>query len=585
MRSFPADSSADAAMAAQAAHRCFYNALIREAGDWLFVPDRAAGGAGEYQMALAGGARLCIGVRRYSHAGRHHFCGSAYLQSVDGRRCALSLTDSVPLALAALGIAEGSQQRMLARFWQSCDNIAANLKARRRDLDALAKRPLNFIEAEGGLLIGHSLHPCPKARDNFVGDDAARFAPEYAADFALLWLAVKREHLAHFAAEGYRLRALISELAGADPQVEQWLAALDDDEELLPCHPFQWRYWQRHPVLAERLVAGSLRLLGEGKLPWRATSSLRAIYCETAPWMLKFSLNVKLTNSLRTLQAEELARGAQLAEVLNSERGREFQRRFPQMSLLLEPLGCCMVDDAGEPIAETGLLWRANPFLGAAAEHTEVLATLLQDDPRSGESRLVQRLRASGNDSAAGLRQWFAQFLEVAVRPLLLAQANFGLLFGAHQQNLVLRLKDGIWPEHMYFRDCQGTGFSALAERQLGLDLRAAGSGLRLIDATMTATLFSYYLFINATFNVISSLAMSGQLSEAALIAQLRAFLDGVRCEGVADDSVIRYLLESPELQIKANFYCALEGLNENTHGDILSLYRPINNPLKTELN
>lgn len=566
--------------AESASLNCLMNALLRECPDWQFVGAKG-GTAGEFRLSLNDGSVLGIAVHHRSRAGRHGLSGPCQLCLGDGRRRPLELTEAVFLVLEALGVDESARGAMLARVRQSCDNIAANLETRACDLDALALQPLGFIEAEAGLLIGHSVHPCPKARDHFVGDDATRYAPEYGNDFPLLWLAAKREHLRYFSAKGFFHRDMVADLAASDSRVAAWLAALNDDEELVPCHPFQWRHWQNHPVIAERLADRSLRLLGEGEQCWRATSSLRAVHCEQAPWMLKFSLSVKLTNSLRHLQTEELARGAQLAEVLASATGGDFQSALPQMQILLEPVALCLLDNAGEPIIETGLLWRANPFIGNVAEHTEVLATLLQDDPRSGVSRLASRLRATANLTAPKIKCWFERYLQVAVRPLLLAQADFGILFGAHQQNIVLQLEDGIWPQKMYFRDCQGTGFSALGAERLGEVFARWGEQEALvIDESMTLTLFCYYLFINASFNVISSLAMAGPVPESELIDQLRAFLEEIKSGGVRDDSVIRHLLESPALKIKANFHCALSDLNENTHADILSLYRPIPNPL-----
>ena len=54
---------------------------------------------------------------------------------------------------------------------------------------------------------------------------------------------------------------------------------------------------------------GALRDLGEAGAPWLPTSSSRSLYSETNSDMIKFSLSVRLTNSVRTLSVKEVKRG------------------------------------------------------------------------------------------------------------------------------------------------------------------------------------------------------------------------------------------------------------------------------------
>ena len=223
-----------------------------------------------------------------------------------------------------------------------------------------------------------------------------------------------------------------------------------------------------------------------------------------------------------------------------------------------------------------------SPFHGDAVNNTEVLATLLQDDPRSGDSRLAQRLGQAGLDDSQA-REWFRRYLDVAVAPLLEAQSRFGILFGAHQQNLVLKL-DGVWPVKLFFRDCQGTAFTSLAVQRLGDELGSlADDSENLLPDELGIQLFCYYLFINATFNVIASLAAGRLASEPDLVRTLRGWLQARLDEQPRDDRAIRYLLESRELHAKGNFLCTLRALNETTLSDVFSIYHPMTNPLYTE--
>lgn len=412
--------------------------------------------------------------------------------------------------------------------------------------------------------------------------DARRYAPEYGTPFPLAWYSVDRAQLFRREAGGFQSVDGVDALLETEPDADHLRAQLPEGHCLLPCHPFQHRQWQASPGLAPMLESGAVRYLGEGAPHWYATSSLRAIYCDSAPWMLKFSLSVWLTNSLRHLYPEEVVRGAELCRVLDSGPVREWLQSRPRFEILREPITAGIRGPEGQPLTETLLVWRDNPFHGDAANNTEVLATLLQDDPRSGDSRLAQRLGQVGLDDSQA-REWFRRYLDVAVAPLLEAQSHFGILFGAHQQNLVLKL-DGVWPEKLFFRDCQGTAFTSLAVQRLGDELGSlADDSENLLPDELGIQLFCYYLFINATFNVITSLAAGRLASEAALIRTLREWLQARLDEQPRDDRAIRYLLESRELHAKGNFLCTLRALNETTLSDVFSIYHPMTNPLYTE--
>ncbi len=174
---------------------------------------------------------------------------------------------------------------------------------------------------------------------------------------------------------------------------------------------------------------------------------------------------------------------------------------------------------------------------------------------------------------------WFKAFMDVVLEPLIHAQANYGMLMGAHQQNIVLALEHYL-PVHCFFRDCQGTGFS-----QLGVELYDLSGPLASITGNhlqqeMGNKLFAYYLIINTTFSVISAIAADGLIEEEPLLDGLRVFLQQLLNSSPADPSFLEYVLYSPQLFHKGNFICSLEDLNENTLADPLSIYRPSSNPL-----
>ncbi|MEQ6885373.1 IucA/IucC family protein [Salicola sp. Rm-C-2C1-2] len=569
----------------------FFNALIRE---WDLAryhrrgQDEASSASSQpdvFEIRGPDDTALVIPCQFRTQTGRHCLTGPLQLNR-HGQTENISFEQAVEwcLTLDALQREASPQalEALKARVIASKQNLDAAQQARTGALEHLFRESLSFIEAEQALISGHSIHPCPKDRGNMTLEQAQRYAPEYGDYFPLIWYSVAEAHLFNREAEGVTADQGIKALLDTEPAADDLRAATPSSHRLMPCHPFQHYHWQRTPALRSLQASGALRCIGPGASHWRATSSLRAIYCEAAPWMLKFSLSVWLTNSIRHLQPEEVVRGAELCRVLNSGPVRQWLTSRPNFEVLREPVATGIQGSDGQPLPETLVTWRENPLQGTNAANTEMLATLLQDDPRNGESRLSQRLHAA-QMTPDQTQQWFLRYLNVAVAPLLEAQSLFGILFGAHQQNLVLQLH-GIWPQRLFFRDCQGTGFTSLATHRLGDELsHLANDSANLLPDDLGIRLFCYYLFINATFNVIASLAAGGLVHEADLIQTLRDWLSARLDEQPPDDRAIRYLLESHSLYAKGNFLCTLRALNETTLDDVFSIYHPFTNPLHRE--
>ncbi|MGC3872239.1 IucA/IucC family protein [Halomonas sp. GXIMD04776] len=549
-----------------AAANCFFNALLREWPHYDIEPTHVAIRDGEH--------RLRIPYRHLSVTGRHRLEGPLRLDDH-----VIGLADAVGWVLRHPGLltlsTHAQAQALQARVLDSLASLEHSLAAQ-GDLGRLFDAPLDFIDSEAALLTGHSIHPCPKARDGFTTEDIQRYAPEYGASFPLCWYRVATTQVGVSAGADLAPRQLTEQLLPGNP----CRSALDSDHLIIPCHPYQHRHWQRDPALKKLRDSGALVYLGDADPHWRATSSVRSIWHPERPWMLKFSLSVRLTNSLRHLQPSEFHRGAVLHQVLNSQPLEAFAARFPHFTILREPLGLGILAETGELLPQTLMLWRENPFVGDATRDVEMLATLLQDDPRNGSSRLAQRLAQTSSPRKTA-SAWFTTFLDIAVEPLLIAQADYGLLFGAHQQNILLQLDDELMPVRAWFRDCQGTGFTALATRCYGPTLnQLVERSTNLLEQEMGIRLLGYYLIVNATFNVIASLAGAGLGNERHYLALLRRFLVELKARGVRDSALLDYLLKSPTLWAKGNFLCAFQAINENTMQDPLSLYHPMPNPI-----
>lgn len=563
------------------ASRALISALLREldgftarrvAGqEWLSLAMPAQGGSIEVPLARPPGVgRVAAGQARWRDAGGRE-------QPLPAAALIGRLAEE-PGVAAALGLSSGpGLERFVARVRASAANLEATVAARAADLDRLFSEPLGFVAAEQALLLGHSVHPAPRLREG-LGDGDDALVPELGGRTPLYPWAVRRERLV--LGGGEASLPLLARLVASDPAWAGQSAALGPEFVLLPLHPLQHRALLAEPSLAAGLRHGALLPLGPRGRAWSVTSSLRTLFADGAPFMLKLSLPVRLTNSRRTLSLAELERGLLLGRVLAGE-GPPLPRH-PNFHILREPAYFGLTGDDGQPGPSVSFVaLRDNPF--AADQPAEMLATLLQDDPRSGRSRLALRLERaadqSGTRAIALAERWFVAFLDHVFAPIVAAQAELGLLLSAHQQNLVIGFAaDGLTPNAAWFRDAQGTAYTELALRRHGE--RVPGLERAMFRSPLAERVWAYSVVINGVFNTIASLAMIPGLDQGLLLEHLRACLQGLRAGEPADPRGIDYLLRSPELWTKANTRCFASGVDEVSLADPLTIYRPLPNPL-----
>ncbi len=564
--------------------RALISALVREVEGWVEVD---ACGRRRLELALPSqGLTLEVPLQRPFGVGRVA-SGEPRLRAADGTTRSVRTPELIATLVAEPTLARAidaedpaAAERLVARVRASASNLEATVQARAGELDALVTEPLGFIAAEQALLLGHSVHPAPRLREGLaVGDDA--LVPELGGRTTMQLWAVARERL--IAGGGPAARDGLDSLVASDPVWREHAAALGDAFVVLPLHPLQHRALLDHPALAEGRRRGELRALGACGRVWSVTSSLRTLHCDGAPFMIKHSLPVRLTNSRRTLSLAELERGLLLGRVLAQPGLTELARRYPSFHLLREPAYFGLLGDDGAPgPAESFVALRENPF--TSDQPVEMLATLLQDHPHTGRSRLALRIERAA--AQAGIRplvaavRWFAAYLRVVFEPIVAAQADHGLLLSAHQQNLMIGFAaDGLTPAVAWFRDAQGTAYTELALRRHGEQVE--GLEHALFTAPLGPRVWAYSVVINGVFNVVASLAMIPGVAQSLLLAQLRACLLGMRAQGPADRRALDYLLDAPELWTKANARCFAGGVDEVALKDPLTIYTPMANPLR----
>lgn len=561
---------------------CFLNAFLRECP--LVTVEELNPDQHVLTIPLNDNSHISYQISKYSALGLHEYKMPAYLVTQNG---AVPLTFSEMLAEVVseptlVGqLTEQQKTAFITRVVESQGNTAKAI-SHQPDLAALFTSKLRFEQAEQGLLAGHSVHPAPKSREQFSQDDAKRYSPEFGGQFPLRWFAVAEWlTLSHHDAQETAhnpIRALID----ADPLLSNALS-VPEGFVPFPAHPWQAKVLLEHPDIQDYHARGLLLDLGEVGQHWYPTSSTRSLYSPQLPFQLKFSLSVRLTNSLRTLSLKEVMRGIRLNQVFQSNNLGESATLPDGFNIMQEPGFIALLDAQGKVIDESLVALRENPLANRPEEEAVVLATLCQQHPFGGDSLLAARVKqaaarlATTPENAAVT--WFERYCQEVVEPLFSLQGNNGIVFLAHQQNIVMRLHQGM-PVGMYYRDCQGTGYTDLAYSHFPEVLVDDTQDLENFwEPEKVQRYFPYYLIINSTYSVIASLSLHCGVSEHLLLERLRTSLASLKGK-LADPHCLNHVLESPTLCCKGNFYCYLQDLNENAIPDPKVIYFDLPNPL-----
>lgn len=548
---------------------CFYNSYFMESSTHRLESLKD----GPAFIIPLSNSELIIPIKRYSKLGRHEYIGTFILKEKEGPET-ISFEQSITLLNLHL-----SQNTALAkRVMDSLRNIQTSLKNRKEDFLQLYNEPASFQQSEQALFVGHAFHPAPKSREGFSDEDSKTYSPESGGRFPLRWFWLANDCLYQNHSEYFQDHDWIKKLCQREfPNLQQKEGFIP-----FPIHPWQYRWLLEHPDFREYLALGKLIEIRQRGQDWYATTSLRTLFNKEAPYMLKFSLNVKLTNSVRHLLEHELIRGLQVHDVFFSQEGKKFQAKEKSFQVIFEPVYMGIKDAQGRPIKESFVMARENPYQYSHGQHI-TLAVLTQDHPEFKTNLIQEQIQNYAEQTKLTFQEssliWFKRFLEVSILPLLRAQANFGILLGAHQQNLILTIENNL-PTRGHFRDCHGTGYSPLGYELFGEEVsRLRPENGNILSHETGNYLFSYYLIINSVFNTITAICRDGKQAEEDVIQVFRNEMLKMKQEGLRDISCLDYLLNQKFLMLKGNFLCSLKNINENTATNPLDIYLPIKNP------
>ncbi|HEY2702438.1 MAG TPA: IucA/IucC family protein [Candidatus Dormibacteraeota bacterium] len=559
------------------------NCFLREAGP----ATELAGDRLRVRLAHLG-IDLEVGLRHHSATGHHLFdlpvrvrasaaappvaLDPAALAALLGRELAAGDPRADPAGLVA---AVTDSHRAVARF------LAAAA-----DATAAAPRPLTpFLRAEQSLLGGHPLHPTPKSRTPMTVAEIDAFSPELGAAFPLHWFAADRTLVLEDSALPEPATAVLASLLvddeRADPELRRLAAR--GDRALIPAHPWQADRLRWRPEVRALIDAGRLADHGPQGSPWSPTSSVRTAGRPGTAVMLKLSLGVRITNSVRLNLRKELARGVEVHRLLEAGLGTELAARFPGFGILRDPAWATLAGPTAGAESGFEVVIRENPF--GEADEASVVAALCEPAPDGGPPPLAGHVhalaRSRGTSLATAARAWFARYLEVAVDPILWLYGAEGIALEAHQQNGVVVLRDGL-PAGFRYRDNQGYYFKRSHEARLRRLLPGLNAESDTVcDDAVADERLGYYLGVNHLLGLIGAFGRAGLADEADLLGDLARHL-AAPDRAFPASPMVDTLLGSPRLRCKANLRTRLDDMDELVGPmESQSVYVEIPNPVR----
>ena len=512
-------------------------------------------------------AQLFVPLSYVSRVGRHRIAALPQIFQ-KGQKLNFSAVAMVSLLLEELvqqsaGCVDAAS--LVERWIQSRDALQQFLNIRAEDFDALVQAKQSFIASEQALILGHSMHPAPKSRTGFVHEDWQKYSPEACGQTQLHYWLVAPEYIA----EGTALEQAFSiqlkqEIKWHLSESELETLAAYAHYKLLPLHPWQARYLQSK-VWFKSLKA-KLKIIDLGEKAWifSPTTSVRTLASFNAPWMLKPSLSVMITNSIRVNLAKECHRGEMTHRLWHSELGQSILKQCPTLKAVNDPAWIALQLD-GEIIDETICIVRDQPF--TPEQQVTCIASLCQDHPVEERNRfnaLFDQIASQQklNDKAQIAHDWFKTFLNISLSPLMYVYHRYGMAFESHQQNVLVELKDG-WPQWLWLRDNQGFYYiEELADEILQQFPELHDKAHAVGSKTFVDERFSYYFFGNTLFGIINAIGATGFVSEQDLLSVLQQHLFDL-LKQYPESSLIQSLLYQPTLPYKGNLLTRLYELDE----------------------
>ncbi len=433
-----------------------------------------------------------------------------------------------------------------------------------------------FIEAEQSNLLGHWLHPTPKSRQGMADWQQTSFAPELQGSFQLHYFRVDRK----IVKESSVLEKSASELISQSLTKSQSDFVMSEKDCLIPMHPLQAQWLLQQQYVKEAIAEGLIKYEGALGAFYTATSSIRTVYSSNEEMMYKFSIPVKITNSLRVNRTHELKAGIVMARLMNKI---DFLQNHPSFRMIDDP-AYMTVEFPNQTESGFEVIFRSNVFPKGHDEGICMIATLVQEPLPNEKSKLCQLIMKISQSEFRSIESvslaWFKDYWTCAIESLLRLYDEHGIALEAHQQNSLLNISSG-YPTTYYYRDNQGYYLSkTYKEVLLSIEPSLQETAELFYEDALIHDRFTYYLFMNQLFPVISRFGADQLIDEKILlkwsIDQLQLLEKEFTGFGKA---FIRNILKQEELAFKANLLTRFHDVDELEAELEQAVYTKIPNP------
>ncbi|WP_342539416.1 IucA/IucC family protein [Sporosarcina sp. FSL K6-1540] len=528
--------------------------------------------------------RFAFGVEYKSLVGRHTFgvalkyCTKQKQWLLEDKLTILiTLIQELHLMAKADGCSELSScfDELILRIIESYQTMANYIEKSLED-----KKPNGandtFIEAEQSLLFGHWLHPTPKSRQGMANWQQTSFAPELQGSFQLHYFRVDRK----IVKESSVLERSASELISQSLTKSQPDFVMSEKDCLIPMHPLQAQWLLQQQYVKKAIAEGLIKYEGALGAFYTATSSIRTVYSPNEEMMYKFSIPVKITNSLRVNRTHELKAGIVMARLMNKI---DFLQNQSSFQMIDDP-AYMTVEFPNQTESGFEVIFRSNIFPKGHDKGICMIAALVQEPLPKEKSRLCQLIMKLSQSEFRSLESvsldWFKAYWKCAIESLLRLYDEYGIALEAHQQNSVLNISSG-YPTTYYYRDNQGYYLSkTYKEELLSIEPSLHETEELFYEDALIHDRFAYYLFMNQLFPVISRFGADQLVDEKILlkwsIDQLYLLEKEFTGHGKA---FVRNILKQENLAFKANLLTRFHDVDELEAELEQAVYTKIPNP------
>ncbi|GLX79937.1 aconitase [Thalassotalea insulae] len=440
----------------------------------------------------------------------------------------------------------------------------------------------DYLSSEQQMALGHAFHPAPKARVGFTDAQLRQYSPEFGTGFQLHYFAVPLELIQQKGLSDICAKEIIN----TDLPAELTLA---DNEQAIPCHPWQAQYIKQLPQLATLIETGVIRDLGCLGHTFYATSSVRTLYCPYSNYFYKGSLHIRLTNCLRKNAIYELDTAIALSDILSKE--TVLTKKFPQLVLLQEPAYITVNPnlanaEENKAVQEAfAIIFREN-FSDDQLHlnQPKVAGALFSENPfgpNRARSLIGQYARSTDKSFYHAALLWFGAYAKQLTHSVLFSYFERGLVFEPHLQNVIIGLQNS-FPSKIFMRDMEGTKLVTDHHVKRNIDhLSATARNAVFYSAEKGWKRVAYCLFINNLCQCIFYISGGDPVLSKQLWAQLGDIINDYlnKYPSPLAQQKISALLSGEDLPNKGNLLIRVQ-----KHADKQAEYVPLVNPIVAPL-